>query len=693
MQVALKELKVLQSDDTQNDHGTAGADAEWEREARALRAIKKLDHPHIVKCIAAVRRGDSRYFMFHWAEGNNLRDFWVNSPRREPSHEIILQTITQLLGIADALFNLHNYRDGRRRSLPGNSLSINAPSIHVGQIDALSVPRMDGDESDDEDFSTSNTVNIRHGDLKPENILRFTTDGNTGLGTLKIADMGLAKQHVLATSDRNAKRQITSTRYGTQPYEAPETTTAMYGRSRLYDIWSMGCITLEFIIWILYGVERLSEFYDQIAGGPQLPYQYYEIPDAKEPTHAQVHRVVLKWMDHIENKDPECSQDSAIRDLLGLIREKLLVVRLPASSVSSRSAGRPLAPPAFGEASRFRATAEEFRNALKDILAKARHRSYLYTGKDRSRARPPEIMLSPTGQRSDSERVHSNHSPILSGVRGRPIRADYSLPPLKDWHFPVDNRFADAVALRVGNATFWPRSRETPKLCERCEKLDFWTGGFFIDDDVFSLLMSAQTCDFCKMLRDSRRDDDSAATAQVRFERKESNILLAGDPFPVLSILRAPDAKRTTSHFQMGYPELPKPNTKPFFDILNLWLEDCNTNHNDPKIRDRDCRGVTKTRLPTRLIDVGTLEGPILRLVETQEENISKNEEYIALSHPWGDTRNYTPFSTLRKDPEGTHHESDFFKRAIPYDELPATFRDAVICTRQLRIQYLWIDS
>jgi serine/threonine protein kinase len=632
--------------------------------------------------------------MFPWAEGDNLRDFWVNSPRREPSHEIISQTITQLFGIADALFNLHNYRDGRRRSLPGNGLSIVAPSIQIGQDDTLGVPEVDGYgyESDEDDLNMSNTNNIRHGDLKPENILRFNTDNSTGLGTLKIADMGLAKQHVLATSDRNAKRQHTSTRYGTQPYEAPETTTAVYGRSRLYDIWSMGCITLEFVIWILYGVERLTEFYNQIAGGPQLPYQYYEIPDAKEPTHAEVHRVVLRWMDHIATKDPECSQDSAIRDLLKLIREKLLVVRLPASSVSSRSAGRPLAPPALGEASRFRATAEEFRNALKDILAKANHRPYLYTGKDRSRARPPENMLSPTAQRSDSGRIQSANSPLFSGVLGRPIRADYSLPPLKDWQFPVDNRFADAVALRVPDATFVPRLRKTPKLCERCEKLDFWTGGFFIDDDVSSLLVSAQTCDFCRMLQDARRDEDTGATEQVRFERKESNLLLTGDPFPVLSILRAPDA-RSTRHFQMGFPELPEPNTKPFYDILNLWLEDCNTNHNDPKIKDRDCRGVIKTRLPTRLIDVGTLEAPILRLVETQQEHIDKKEEYIALSHPWGDTRKYAPFSTLRQDPEGTRHEIDVFKQAIPYDELPATFRDAVICTRELKIQYLWIDS
>ncbi|KAF1913083.1 hypothetical protein BDU57DRAFT_541758 [Ampelomyces quisqualis] len=695
--VAVKELKVPHSTNARVDSETAEANGVWEHEARALRAINKIDHPHVVKCIAAVRRGESRYFMFPWAEGDNLRDFWNKSPREAPSQKIILQAITQLLGIAGALADLHNYRDGRRRSLPGDGLNITVPTINVESADIPVASHFDEDTYNEDELDTPNSVSIRHGDLKPENLLRFTDDGDeNGLGILKMADMGLAKQHVLLTSDRNAKRQITSTRYGTQPYEAPETVTAKYGRSRLYDIWSMGCITLEFVIWILYGNERLISFYDQIAGGSQLPYQYYEIPDPTEPTHAEVHRVVLRWMDHIASKDPECSEQSAIHDLLNLIQDKLLVVRLPPSSVSSRSGGRTLAPPALGRPAQFRATAEDFRDALQDILHKAQSSSYLFTGKDRTNAKPPASMLAPGTQRADATRANPAPTSVYSGVLGRPIRLDYSLPPLKDWEFPVDNHFARDVALRVGNANFLPDSKITSTLCKRCRKLDFWIGGFSLDDKISSLLISAQTCDFCKMLRDTRREEDAAATDHVRFERKESNLLLAGDPFPALSIVRMPGA-RISHLFQIGFPELLPPNTDAFFGILDLWLSDCDTNHKDSKDKDCNCTGIPKTRLPTRLIDVGTLEAPTLRLVETQEETISQHEDYIALSHPWGDTREYTPFSTLRKDPKETHHELDVFKRGIPYDELPATFRDAVICTRRLGarlgIRYLWIDS
>lgn len=74
-----------------------------------------------------------------------------------------------------------------------------------------------------------------------------------------------------------------------------------------------------------------------------------------------------------------------------------------------------------------------------------------------------------------------------------------------------------------------------------------------------------------------------------------------------------------------------------------------------------------------------------------EEQVLAK--EYIALSHPWDDTTTYEPFSTLRKYPTGRGHELGLFKQSIPYDELPATFKDAVYCTRRLGIRYLWIDS
>lgn len=106
----------------------------------------------------------------------------------------------------------------------------------------------------------------------------------------------------------------------------------------------------------------------------------------------------------------------------------------------------------------------------------------------------------------------------------------------------------------------------------------------------------------------------------------------------------------------------------------------------------QDCHVGTKKVFPTRLIDVGTVLDPQLRLIETHEEQPT-DHRYIALSHPWGDTKQYPPFNTVRKDLSGEKRDVESFKQRIPYEELPATFRDTVDSTRALGVRYLWVDS
>jgi hypothetical protein len=134
---------------------------------------------------------------------------------------------------------------------------------------------------------------------------------------------------------------------------------------------------------------------------------------------------------------------------------------------------------------------------------------------------------------------------------------------------------------------------------------------------------------------------------------------------------------------QSGFPELPKPGTNVFFQLIQLWLQDCDENH-------AECRAVNQDYLPTRLIDVGTSEEPRLILLETKN-NALKDTRYIALSHPWGDAKKHPPFKTLRKNLSGD--APDNFLKGVLYDQLPATFKDAVTATRALKIRYLWIDS
>jgi hypothetical protein len=81
--------------------------------------------------------------------------------------------------------------------------------------------------------------------------------------------------------------------------------------------------------------------------------------------------------------------------------------------------------------------------------------------------------------------------------------------------------------------------------------------------------------------------------------------------------------------------------------------------------------------LPKRVIDV---RNDPLTLLDPSPEGL---HDYVALSHCWGNCRD---FLTTRDNVE--NHKAGF---AI--EELPGTFRDAVLATRALDIPYLWVDS
>jgi hypothetical protein len=98
-------------------------------------------------------------------------------------------------------------------------------------------------------------------------------------------------------------------------------------RSRLYDIWSMGCILLEFIIWLLYGYNELKRFNQEIQDTQFQDSPYFTVlterGDGKKT--AVVHSEVRKWITYI-SKDPKCSGDPIVKALLKLVDEKMLVV-------------------------------------------------------------------------------------------------------------------------------------------------------------------------------------------------------------------------------------------------------------------------------------------------------------------------------------------------------------------------------
>ncbi|KAL1599047.1 hypothetical protein SLS59_006497 [Nothophoma quercina] len=288
--VAVKEIK------RQHGHN-------WAAQATALAQLDTLNHDHIVRFITAFQCRldgyEEQYLMFEWADGSNLRDLWVSIPEPKLEPRLIKAALIQLKGLAEALNAAHYVKDG---------------------------------------------LSYRHGNLKPENIWWFS-DGTT-LGKLKIGGWSEAKSPHVA---RKLWPKHGAAMYGARLYEPPEVMTdidptflrqATQRHSRLCDICSMGCITLEFVVWLLYGVQGLNEFNCSIQGNSGVHSAFYRIPDRKNRHVAEVHDRVIHWMNFM-SKDSACRNrngtKTALGDVLAIVRDKLLVVEPPEPKHDRRS--------------------------------------------------------------------------------------------------------------------------------------------------------------------------------------------------------------------------------------------------------------------------------------------------------------------------------------------------------------------
>lgn len=94
-----------------------------------------------------------------------------------------------------------------------------------------------------------------HNDLKPENILWFSMEPNAyGHGLVQIADFGLSSFHGTTSRSNIRARAVSAS------YRAPEYDTLPGTISRAFDIWTLGCLYLEFITWFLAGWGKVDQF-------------------------------------------------------------------------------------------------------------------------------------------------------------------------------------------------------------------------------------------------------------------------------------------------------------------------------------------------------------------------------------------------------------------------------------------------
>lgn len=129
-----------------------------------------------------------------------------------------------------------------------------------------------------------------------------------------IADVGISKIHLEETKDRN---NGTSTTSATRRHGAPEffvDAESNHPLSRDFDTWSIGSVMYEWLYWLLYGSEGIRRL--------ELQSQFWEKSDGKIKVAYTV-RCSIKEM---REKMNIASSDNALKDVLSLIEQRLLII-------------------------------------------------------------------------------------------------------------------------------------------------------------------------------------------------------------------------------------------------------------------------------------------------------------------------------------------------------------------------------
>ncbi|KAJ3578871.1 hypothetical protein NPX13_g1697 [Xylaria arbuscula] len=672
LHVALKELKNAPGEEIDYDVERA-----WKQEIDALEEISELGDDHLINPIAAFKWGQTHYIMFEWANGGTLRHFW---DRNSNVHlyldgERVREFLKQLEGLAGALQKLHGTNSQtatglREAAMKGSTFSssghrLSNSKFSISKADKHQNHSLKTDPENDvspgaahmpvintpDEDRDGDVKHWRHGDIKPENILIFRD--KSWLGKMKIADLGLAKQHQFATEFRH---QVTSTKHTTLHYEAPEAITNMKEpRSRRYDVWSMGCIILESIIWLLYGSNGLDEFYRENNRLKDHSRQTLYFTAKSQPTEsgselvAHVSDVALHWIREMLERDPECQRYTAFRQLLELVRDRLLVVPIPSKSKPAENLHRATSSELYKEVENIRKTAEG-------------DEDYLFTGTDRRNVKVP-LPFHASNEISRKKEALDN-----------------------TWEVSNDTVIASRIA--ENKEFIYPRSLErgTSLTCEHCLELRFDNIGLVLREEVRLLQSRAKSCGLCELFHSIW---SSSNTHIAEIWRVNGGLSKHQGGSPELCIYRTPpnavESNVTEEDIPIGQPNLADISSPIYFDIIRQWVNDCDTNHLGCHI---DMKESPTLRLPTRLIDVGDQHSPNIRLLETESSQGDQilQFRYIALSHPWGDTTKHHHYLTTRQN---IHSH----KAGIDEDLLPKTLRDAIQVTRELGVRYLWVDS
>ncbi|KAI0021333.1 kinase-like domain-containing protein [Xylariomycetidae sp. FL0641] len=286
-------LKKLRSQDYGN----------FSKEVGALKRVRNLDH--VLQLLASFEVAGSYHLIFPWASGD-LIFFWQYSQALVGDKRICPWVSTQFRALAEALSAIH-------RGTLQNGLHRHHDSTTAALRNA---------ELDPNGFLDADLLYGRHGDIKPSNILWYpSSDKGVGdLGKLVLGDFGLSAFHRKASMSV----QSTSSFPYTLTYRAPEIDNKEYRKSRMTDIWSFGCVLLEFLVWYLLGFDAILEFSRaRLQRHPAVPSFYEDtfFTLTQSTTAPTINAKVVQWASRLRYHP---NYSSFLAELLHIILDDML---------------------------------------------------------------------------------------------------------------------------------------------------------------------------------------------------------------------------------------------------------------------------------------------------------------------------------------------------------------------------------
>ena len=242
----------------------------FKQETDILVRLSLMNEPHIITLITAFRHGRQYYLVFPLAECS-LQDLCTKQePERSLPH--ITWLLRQMAGITRALNTIHNEMKASSKNLlePTESLRLSQQQQQQDP-ERLAVPQ-------GQDGVTAHTLRYSkgakgisgeqligyHHDLALSNLLVFRAlhvklEGFEKIyGRIVLSDFGLGKLRRLQEGTRTGSLR------GQPNYMAPEGYKLLEGaaayQDRKKDIWGLGCIFLQILVWLEGGIQALDMF-------------------------------------------------------------------------------------------------------------------------------------------------------------------------------------------------------------------------------------------------------------------------------------------------------------------------------------------------------------------------------------------------------------------------------------------------